>query len=155
MTLAEAIRAVDDMFTVHEEIGFPVSYTSQDGKHYADAPRDLTRAPCGQEYVTVSSFGIEPADGGAMFRSEGLAVKWWMSEIEDYAASIWVERTLWNGLHLYWKTKPAWYSTTYLAMDQRGLLQTASPLASLLQLELGFVQAQLLISELGPDGKKG
>lgn len=155
MTLAEAIRSIEDMFTIHHEVGLPTSYAGQTANPSADVPRDMTRAPCGEEYVTVTSFGRGSSEGGALFRSQGLAVEWWFAEIEDYAASIWVERTLWRGLHFYWKSEPEWHSTTYLAMDARGLVQTASPLASLLQLELGFVTAQLLISELGPDGKKG
>jgi len=40
-------------------------------------------------------------------------------------------------------------------MDQGGLMRTQSPLARILQIDLGFVTSEFLISKLGPDGKEG
>lgn len=158
MTLAEAISQIESLFTVHDEAGSPISYEDQNGKVVGEGQRNMTLAPCGEPYATVSSFGVNaelPDDVMALFRSQGLAVQWWKDEVEDYAASIFVERDQWKDLHLYWRLKPAFHSTTYLAMDQGGLVRTQSPLARILQIDLGFVTSEMLISKLGPDGKEG
>ena len=157
MILAAAISNVETLFTVHEEVGFAVDYKDQDGKPVGDAPPDMTRAPCGKKYVTVTSFGVSPDlpdDALAMFSVSGMAMQWWFDEVREYARSIESDEKKWPSLHLYWKSKPAWHSTTYLAMDQGELLRTASPLRGILQIDLGFVQSEMLISKLGPDGKE-
>jgi hypothetical protein len=147
VTLAEAISQAEERFTVHNEIGMAVDYVDQDGRYRGDGPRDMMLAPCGEPYVTLTSFGSgEPlATAPVLFGSEGLAAQWWLDEFRDYAAEV-------EGTHLYWRSKPEFVSTTYLAMDQGSLLRTQSPLAEIMQIDLGFVTARLVISEKGPEG---
>jgi hypothetical protein len=157
VTVAEAIAQVEALFTVHDEVGSPISYEDQEGKVVGEGPRDMRTAPCGEKYATVSSFGVDvelPEDASVMFTSAGLAAQWWIDEVQDWAATIMSERTWWHQLHLYWRVKPAFVSTTYLAMDQGSLLRTQSPLASVLQIDLGFVTSEMLLSKIGPDGKE-
>jgi hypothetical protein len=158
MTLPEAIAKVESLFTVHHDVGSPISYEDQDGKVVGEGQRNMMQAPCGEPYVTVTSFGVDadlPDDASVMFTSPGLATQWWLDEVQDFAASIMSERTHWSDLHFYWRVKPAFVSTTYLAMDQGALLRTQSPLAAVLQIDLGFVTSEMLISKTGPDGKEG
>jgi len=99
-----------------------------------------------------------PDDAMVMFTNEGLALSWWVDEVHEYALRLAGEdkwREYDPKLHLYWKTKPAFHSADYLAMDQGQLLRTQSPLGGILQITLGFVQSEMLISKLGPDGKEG
>jgi len=157
MTPAEAVRKIDAMFTVcREPAGYPTFYLDQNDKEMGDGPRDMEIAPCGEPYVMVSSFGVDAdlkTDAFVMFASESLALRWFVDEIEDYAASIISDRAGWKSLHLYWRTEPKWFSTTYIVMDQAGLLQTKSPLSALMNVDLGFVQASLLITKTDPNGK--
>ena len=147
MTLAEAVEAIEAGFIVHEEAGYASPWTDQDGEIVADGARDMTLAPNGEPYITMTSYGDSLSYLPALFASESLAVEWWRDEVMAYAAAV-------RGKHLYWREKPRFCSATYLAMGQAELLQTQSPLAAILQIELGFVQAMLLISKLGPDGKE-
>lgn len=149
MTLAEAIREVEALFTVHREVGLPTPYENQDGRAIGDGPRDMRRAPNGELYETVTSFGFDEnlAKASAFFVSEGLAVQWWYDEIAEC-------QRMTGARHLYWCVEPTFVSATYLAMDQAELLRTQSPMAALPQIELGFVTSKLLISKVGPDGKE-
>jgi hypothetical protein len=149
VTLAEAISQVEAMFTVHAEIGAEQPYTDQNGDFVKDGPCDMSLAPCGEPYVTVTSHGVgeDAFDISAMFASQSLAVQWWFDEVVD-----WKKRT--DATHLYWRHEPEFFATTYLAMDQAGLFQTASPLKLVTAIELGWVQAEMLISKLDPDGKE-
>lgn len=149
MTLVEAIGRVEAMFIVHYEAGCPVPYENQDGRAIGDGPRDMTLAPNGEPYLTVSSYGIEELleDAPVFFASEDLAAEWWFDEVKA-----WQEHS--GATHLYWRTQPAFVSGTYLAMDQGHLLRSQNPLAALPQVTLGFVTASMLISRRNPEGKE-
>ena len=95
-----------------------------------------------------------PDDIMALFVNQGLAVQWWFDEVKEWGKEVAAGGHM-EDLHLYWRLKPAFHSTTYLAMDQGGLMRTQSPLARILQIDLGFVTSEFLISKLGPDGKEG
>lgn len=158
MMISEAIRKIEALFTVHDEAGSPVDYEDSNGKFVADGPRNMALAPCGKKYAVVTSFGVDadlPEDAFVMFGTSGLALQWWYDEVREYARSIETDEDKWSSLHLYWRLKPVYHSTTYLAMDQGSLLRTQSPLARILQIDLGFVESQMLITKLGPDGKEG
>lgn len=166
MTLADAIRQVEALFTVHDEIGSPVNYEDQNGAATGQEYRDMKIAPCGQPYATVSSHGVNaelPGDVMVMFASQAIAIQWWVDEVKEWGRTITLETagealapgSDFKALHLYWRTRPVFFSTTYLAMDQGGLMRSASPLSRVHQIDLGFVQAEMLISKLGPDGKEG
>lgn len=158
MILAKAIAHVERLFTVHDEIGRPAPWTDQDNKTVGEGAVDMTVAPNGEAYVSVSSFGVEaelPSWAIAMFQSESLAFQWWVDEVRDYASSVESDTDRWKQLHLYWRTKPEFHKATYLVMDQASLMQTASPLSAILQIDLGFVTSQMLISKTNPDGKEG
>lgn len=159
-TTAEMVAKLEARFRVHDEIGLDTPYEDQHGKFMGEGPRDPNYAPNGQPYVKITSFGEDPelpAEAAVMFTSEGLAMSWWYDEALEYAS----RQGMGDGepegpmLHLYWKSRPAFHAATYLLMDQGGAMRTASPLAGVLQIDLGFVQSEMLISKIGPDGKEG
>lgn len=153
MMLTDAVAKIEALFTVHEEVGEAIRYQDQDGKSMGDGPRDMTKAPNGKRYVRVSSFGVDadlPDDALVMFGSSGLAYQWWLDEVREYARGIEEDEDKWADLHLYWRVKPTWHSSMYLAMDQGDLMRTASPLARILQIDLGFVESEMLISKKEP-----
>lgn len=149
MTLAEAIIAVEDQFIVHHEIGQPVDhYDEQKSKTIPAGARDMSRAPCGEKYIALTSAGIDDVYG-IMFHDEARAIRWWVYAVEDYAGSICTESE-WPKLHLYWRDLPVFERHVYLATDQPAILQGASTMP--LTVSLGTVKSKLLISKLGPDG---
>jgi len=157
VTISEAVRKIEARFIVHEEVGMAFAYEDQDGRFRADGPRDMTLAPSGEPYAVVSSFGVNadlPDDAMVMFSNSGLALQWWVDEVHEYARTLESDEEKWPTLHLYWRVKPFYHSTTYLAMDAGSLLRTQSPLGVILQIDLGFVQSEMLISKRGPDGKE-
>ncbi len=114
MKLEDAARRVEQMFTVHHEAGMPTSYQDQYGKDAGEGPRDSTRAPNGERYTTISSFGVDamlPEDVSALFSSSGLAASWWFDEVTEHAKTIEPDRDLWPKLHLYWRTQPTFQHT--------------------------------------------
>lgn len=151
------IRKIEALFTAHDAAGYPTTWTDQDGKIVGEGANDMTLAPNGEPYVSLSSFGIDAPfpDVDVMFASGALAMRWWADEVEDYARDIETDREKWSALHLYWRSKPVFHASTYLAMDQGGLMRSRSPLAQVMQIELGFVTSEMLISKIGPDGKEG
>ena len=161
MTIEETLSKFERYFRVHEDVGFSTPYTDQNGKFMAAGPVDPTLAPNGEPYVRISSFGQDadlPDDATVLFQSEMIAVSWWYDEVMEYASrSIGADWQPATGKqpHLYWRTKPEFHRATFLLMDQGGATRMQSPLAQIPQIELGFVQADLLISKLGPDGKEG
>ena len=158
MTLAEAIAAIEGAFTVHEEQGLPLDYEDQNGASRGAGPRDMTLAPNGEPYATVTSYGVNaelPEDVPAMFAAQGPAVEWWYDEVMAWRGRVVGDDDPEPQVHLFWRSRPAFFSTTYLAMDQGGLLRTASPLASVLQIDLGFVASELLVTRVGPNEKEG
>lgn len=157
MTLTEAIAQVEAAFTVHEDVGRATSYEDQNGKVVGAGPRDRTLAPNGEPYLTITSHGVNaelPGDVFVLFTKEGLATQWWVDEVFEFARTLESNKDLWKKLNLYWRVKPIFHSTTFLAMDQGSLLRTASPLAALLTIDLGFTWSEMLISKTGPDGKE-
>lgn len=157
MTPAAITTAVAEMFTVHEEVGYMEQWTTQDGKVVGDGALDMTCAPCGESYVTMTSFGVDPSfsDVPALFSSERLAHEWLLDEIRFLAREIEPDDEKWKSLHFYWRSQPVFHSGTYLSMDQGGLMRIASPLAALPQMDLGFSQCEMLLTKTGPDGKEG
>lgn len=159
MTLAEAITKIEAWFIVHDERGIETGWTDQNDKTVAMGARDMETAPNGEPYEVMTSFGLHarlPEHALVMFQDEGLAVQWWIDEVEAYAHTqdTKQDRSTWPRLHLYWRDKPAFHKVTYLAMSQAELLQTASPLGAVLQLDMGFVWSRMLISAIGPDGEE-
>lgn len=154
MTLGEAILQVESWFNVHHDAGYQEVYTDQDGKVVGEGGRDMTCAPCGIPYLVLTSGGVwEHGDApDVLFRNADRAASFWALEIEDYAETI-GPRDTWSSLHLYWRTKPEFVAATYLLMDQAEMLRRASPMSGMLQVELGWVTSELVISKLDPDGK--
>jgi hypothetical protein len=159
-TFAETLLRLERLFQVHGQVGLDTPYTDQRDKVVGSGPRDPDFAPCGEPYVKITSFGQDPdlpADANVMFQSHGIAISWWIDEVHEYATRVkgdgsWTED---ESLHLYWRVMPEFHCATYLLMDQAGAVRTRSPLAAMPQIELGFVQCEMLISKLGPDGKEG
>jgi hypothetical protein len=156
----EMVTKLEARFRVHDLVGLDTPYEDQHGKHMGDGPRDPNYAPNGHPYVKITSFGQDPelpAEAMVMFTSEGLAMSWWYDEVLEYARREGMEDGEPEGpmLHLYWKSKPAFHAATYLLMDQGAALRMASPIAGVLQIDLGFVQSEMLISKFGPGGKEG
>ena len=59
MSLAEAISAVEALFTVHREAGYAEPYRDQNGDPIGDRQHvDMDYAPCGQPYIEVTSHGF-------------------------------------------------------------------------------------------------
>jgi hypothetical protein len=157
MTPEEAVSKINATFTVHEERGIATGWTDQNDKVMGMGARDMDTAPNGEPYEVVTSYGLGarlPKDALVMFQSESLAVRWWFDEVEDWASSLRSGREYWKRLNLYWRDKPTFHTTTYLAMDQGGLFRTSSPLAASHQIDLGFVWSRLLISTIGPNGEE-
>jgi len=148
MTLDEATLVVNDLFTVHEEVGQEAISVDGNGKEFRTGAFNMSRAPCGELYMTVTSGGIEDAYG-VMFHDEARAVRWWVYSVEDYAETI-APRESWGKLHLYWRDSPAFIREQYLALDQARILQGSSQAP--LTVSLGTVRARLLITKLRPDG---
>lgn len=151
MMLDEAIAEVEGWFTVHTETGYPTEYTDSNGDFVKDGPRDLSRAPNGESYVTVTSGGLTSSMASVFFASESRAVTWWLYAMEDYAETI-APREEWKKLHLYWRFRPEHESADYVALDQAALLQRQHGLS--LTVTLGTVYSRLVISKLKPDGKE-
>ena len=154
MTLAEAILIAEGYFQVHREIGYAEPFYKH-GKPVAGAEtRDMSFAPCGQRYVTLTSGGIkDQAERMPMwFADESRAVSYWLFSVEDYAESV-APRDNWKKLHLYWREMPSWAPVEMIAVDQAALLREAHPLhADLMTMTCGVVQGRLLITKLRPDG---
>ena len=150
MTLDEATLAVNEMFIVHEEVGEEVISVDGNNKRIPTGARDMSRAPCGERYITLTSGGWEDAYG-VMFHDEARAVRWWVYSVEDYAETI-APRDKWGKLHLYWREPPAFIREQYLALDQARILQGSS--LAPLTVSLGTVRARLLITKLHPDGSQ-
>lgn len=150
MTLTEAVEAAEKFFAhVHREIGFPTPYEDQAGKAIGHGPRDMTCAPNGEPYDTVTSMGINEGlqHATVLFINEGLAFRWWLDEVRDHQMAT-------GARHLYWCSEPTFVSATFLAMDQARLMRTQNPLAQLPQIDLGYVTSKLLISKKGLNGKE-
>lgn len=148
MTLGEATLVINEMFVVHEEVGQEVISYDGNGKAYNTGARNMSVAPCGVPYVTVTSGGIE-GRFDVMFSDEPRAIRWWIYAVEDYAETI-APRDQWLTLHLYWREGPEFTRHDYIALDQAGVLQAAS--LAPLTVSLGTVWSRLLITKLRPDG---
>ena len=154
MTLAEAILQAESYFQVHHEAGAEEWFYKGDERVASATTRDMSRAPCGERYVTLTSGGVrDPGEPMAMwFADSGRAASYWLFSVEDYAESV-APKSEWPKLHLYWRSKPEWHSVEFVALDQAQLLGTAHPLlAEAMQMTAGVVWSRLLISKLRPDG---
>lgn len=155
MTLAEAILEVERRFTVHHEVGCPsLSYDQQD-KEIDTGARDMSRAPCGEPYFTVTSGGIREAGSRvtAFYTEKSRAIAEWQAYVFDLAAEL-APADKWKSLHLYWRTKPEYDDETYVALDQAGILQRHPDRADILHINVGVVWSTLLITKTGPDGEE-
>lgn len=160
MTLNQVMAYLEDHFQVCEEMGMPTEYLDQHQKVVGHGPRDTELAPNGEPYITVTSCGTGSVTADqivVMFADEEMAMGWFFDEVVSYATRVIeaAEETREAGTkpYLYWKIKPEFFKAPYLLMDQAGAMRTASPLAAVLQIELGWVQSQLLISTDGPAGQ--
>ena len=156
MTPAEAVTRAESMFTVHADVGLADGWTDQNGKVLNLTSRDMECAPNGEPYEVLTSYGLGaqlPRHALVMFQNEGLGVQWWLDEVEAWAADLRKDRDTWKKINLYWRDKPVFIGTTYIAMDQGGLARTASPLAAIPQIDLGFVWSRMLLSVIGPNGE--
>jgi len=155
MKILDAIAEVESWFLVHEEMGMPAYHVAPDGTETDVGARDMGFAPCDEPYVTVMSGGVikEGRQPPIMFRDEARAVSWWLYAVEDYAETL-APRAEWKKLHFYWRQKPVWEITTFVAINQAELLQSRSVLSSMLTVGLGIITSRLLISKLNPDGKE-
>ena len=156
MTLAEAVLDIESRFIVHREVGEPVAHYDQQDKAIDTGARDMSRAPCGEPYITVVSGGLK-AQGDRIpiyFGTEVRAVEWWRYGVMDYAETI-APEAQWGGLHLYWREEPRFESAEYVAMSQATMLGKRSALSDDLTVTLGTVWSRLLITKLAPDGTEG
>ena len=154
MTLAEAILTAESYFQVHREIGYAEPFY-KDGRPVEGAEtRDMTFAPCGQQYVTLTSGGIKDQRElmPMWFAEESRAVSYWLFSVEDYAESV-APRDDWKKLHLYWRDMPTWNPIEMVAVDQAALLANSHPLhGEAMVMTAGVVWSRLLITKLRPDG---
>ena len=138
MTLEEAVAAFESQMTVHDAVGYAV------GEY--DGPKDMSRAPTGERYITLTSGGVK-AEGGpmpALFAREADAVGYWLSEAEYLSKK--------HGKQLYWREKPVMLTQTFVAVNQAEAMQDQR-LRDSLSVELHTVWCRLLVSTKGPDGK--
>jgi hypothetical protein len=157
MTPTDAVANISALFTVHDERGHPADWVDQNDKVVGSGARDMNTAPNGEPYEVLTSYGAGaklPADALVMFQSERLALQWWYDEVKAWAEELQPDHSKWLRLHLYWRDKPVFHKATYLVMNQAELLGTASPLAAVHSIDLGFVWSRLLISKVGPDGEE-
>lgn len=155
MTLAEAILQAESWFQVHHEVGCPEWYYDSNNQRVSDNTSvDMSRAPCGQTYVTLTSGGLK--DGAepipVWFADEERAASWWLFSVEDYAETL-LPKDQWDKLHLYWRDQPEWRSVEFVAVDQAKLLREGNPLApDMMHAALGVVWSRLLITKMNPEG---
>lgn len=133
MTLAEAVKAFELEFAVHDEAGFAV------GDY--DGPKDLSRSPTGDRYVTVTSGGIGKI--GAYFADKDAAIEAWLTEVKRYA-----DHDI-NKHHLYWRTRPELVSVSLIAIDQAAAMRHEW-LREAVAIDVNFVAARLVITEREP-----
>jgi hypothetical protein len=154
MTIIEAIRKIESLFIVHDEIGMPVTSYGSDDSEYETGARNWSRAPCGERYIAIVSSGVftpgEPMT--VLFSDAGKAIRWWTYAVMDYAETIAPEAE-WSKLHLYWREKPQFETNDYMPINAAEMLQSASPF-SVAPVSLGTVYSRLVISKLGPDGSE-
>lgn len=133
MTLAEAVRAFELEFTVHDEAGFPVADYS--------GPLDMSRCPTGERYVTVTSGGVGAI--GAYFVDPDVAIEAWLVQAKRYA-----DQDI-NKHHLYWRTRPQLVSVSLVAIDQAAAMRHEW-LRETVAIDVNFVACRLVISEREP-----
>ena len=153
MKASEAILEVESRFVVHHEVGEAIASYGDDGSEHDTGARNMSRAPCGEPYVTLCSGGVKKQgeSNGVMFSDEARAWRWWYYAVLDYAETIAPEND-WPNLHLYWRDKPAYETDEYVSLNQAQQLQRGEPLHNV---RLGYVYSRLLISKLRPDGTEG
>lgn len=139
MTLEEVIAEFESALTVHDQVGCDA------GAEY-DGPRDMSRAPTGERYVTLTSGGLK-AEGAPIpswFANEEDAIDFWLMEAKHYARE--------RGEQLYWREKPEMVSSAFLNVNQAAAIQDRR-LRNTLSVELYFVWCRLLVSKLDSLGR--
>lgn len=137
MTLAEAIAAFEKDFAVSDEAGL-VDETLPER-------RDMSRAPTGALYVTLTSGGIK-ADGDRMpgwFATEDLAADAWLTQAWRYADRI-IEPGI-VGSPLYWRERPELLTGEFVAIDQAAMMNDPR-VRSEITLRLFAVYSRLVVS---------
>lgn len=140
MTLEEAIADFESGFTVHDQVGCDA------GAEY-EGPRDMSRAPTRERYVTLTSGGLKAESDPvpSWFASEQDAVDFWLMEAKHYARD--------RGAQLYWREKPEVVATTFLNVNQAAAIQDQR-LRNTLSVELHFVWCRLVVSKKDPSGRE-
>lgn len=141
MTLAEALLEFESAFNVHRQVGCPT------GDY--DGPMDMTRAPTGEEYVTLTGDGL---------RDPGQPVPCWYDS-EELAAAVWLDAAKFyasggdrkDARNLYWLERPRFVRCEFVALDQAGAMQDIA-LRDSIQIDVGYVTSRLLVSRFKPDG---
>lgn len=156
MTPAELEAGLARLFTVHEEPGYLVSYQDQNGATLGAPYRDMDLAPCGEPYITFTSFGWDTnfSSVPVLFQREGLAFEWLWDEIVAFAREAGWQAPDGPTLHLYWRDKPQFFDGVFMQASHANAVRTASPLAAISSVTLGFAQARLLLSKKNPEGSE-
>lgn len=131
--LASVVKAFELEFVVHDEVGFAV------GEY--DGPKDMSRAPNGERYVTVTSGGVGSI--GAYFVDEDAAIDAWLVQAKRYADADM------NKHHLYWRTRPQLVSVSLVAIDQAAAMRHEW-LREVVAIDVKFVACRMLVSEREP-----
>lgn len=131
--LAAVVRAFELEFIVHDEAGYAVG-------DYA-GPKDMSRAPNGERYITVTSGGIGSI--GAYFADEDAAIDAWLVQVKRYADAD-LDKN-----HLYWRTRPELVSVSLVAIDQAAAMRHEW-LREVVAIDVTFVACRMLVSEREP-----
>jgi hypothetical protein len=152
MTLAEAIASVEAKFIVHHEVGLAVPFRDSNDKEVGHGARDMSRAPCGEPYVTVVSAGVKKLGNPipVFFTEKDRAASWWFYAVLDYAETVAPEAD-WPKLHLYWREEPIYETEDYVAVHQAAMV-SSQIWGGTMNATLGTVYSRLLISKMAPDG---
>lgn len=150
MLLTDAIADLEDKFIVHNDIGYPVMSYDGNDKEIDTGAKDWNKAPCGERYILVSSGGWENDHiRSVLFNDQSRAIYWWKWAVMDYAETI-APEAQWSKLHLYWRDRPQYVSTDYIALQQASIVGRKEMLP--ITIILGSVYSRLLITRKRPDG---
>jgi hypothetical protein len=133
--LDDAIAEFEEPLTVHDAVGFAGVAASV----------DMSRAPTGERYVTLTSGGLKPEGQHvpAWFADEADAIEWWLAEAKPYAEK--------HGKQLYWRERPELVTASYVMLDQVNAIRNGR-LRESVAVDLHFVFSRLLVSTKDPSG---
>ncbi|HUY05017.1 MAG TPA: hypothetical protein VMV33_17195 [Rhodocyclaceae bacterium] len=138
MTLDEAVAEFEQSFVV----------TAGEAYVSPDQIADWDRAPSGDQWVTLTSGGLQSAGSPApaYFTSEDAAVSAWLRAAFAYADKR-------GGHDLYWLMRPVYREAEYRALDQAAVLNIPA-LRDTVMMQLGIVHSRLVVSR-GKDNEDG